>query len=70
MVSFTAPQYSSSAGISQVNLEGQIKNKNMKLTQKFQCIPMYYYYFLSQSINVVFFFIIDRSSKRTATRTR
>lgn len=33
MVSFTGPQYSSSAGISTVNLEGQINNKNMKLSQ-------------------------------------
>lgn len=40
MVLFTDPQYSSSAGISTVNLEGQIKNKNMKLTPEFQCIPI------------------------------
>lgn len=35
MVPFTGPQYSSSAGISTVNLEGKIKKKKLKLTQNF-----------------------------------
>lgn len=41
MVSFTGPQYSSSAGISTVNLEGKSKKKNVKLTRKFKLIPIY-----------------------------
>lgn len=35
MVSFTGPQYSSSAGISTVNLEGKMEKKNLKLTWNF-----------------------------------
>lgn len=35
MVSFTGSQYSSSAGISTVNLEGKIKKKKLKLIWNF-----------------------------------